>query len=1128
MGERSGDDTSIVGDNTSGTSGESPESAQINTSTALSKKFKLLAHGPDSGLTALATLNNPWTDTEWGSTKVADLRHVFAPHVKNEHFFCLRDKSIVPEDMLVTDYFEETAPTVEPNEKGEADGADAEKSGLLSEPSSLKLPPHNIIYVKDKPAAEAAKTTAVDALKKAFMIKFIDKTKEASTGSIQSSDLSADMSTIQLGALRQFINMSSDRSRHEFCLGDGTSVSDSMMLKTYISKGDVPSDIDSDLPILTVYFQKVGRKSIFAEASEEMKNLGKIDPKTDLGFDPGNAKPVTNHDLGSKAADLSKLGFQESFLSSLADVRAMKYLTPAELDEIQWDTVLGNCNVMYGWKFDLNTMSVKRAPQPAFQLREGLNLTKDSDMKPVEEINASKAEVVQATTSAEGDNTETKDGGEDGEEGGDEESKQEEKKPKSANGFISKRKKPVALPNFCVVDDSKIEITLVSSTLEESMAKNNFTASSFEVGGSANIKGVDIGASGGTGKRDEEGEGERSTNVETLMIGNYRFPRASVFLRAEDLEPTEGLAAAIEKVRLTKSLDHLKALYDNYGHFFCEEVLIGGRLQTTRATKISDKYSEKRAKSQFKAQVGVAISVPQVASINSKYSTEKGRDEEKSQQEIHANDSITFEATGGNTILATNPPRWTESVLDYRNWRVIERGGLTPLGQVLGRCSKYEVRQARAWFTQAVPFLSKYISIPESRVVQVRLKLNSKIPGLHRINGQLFDNDVCHYLGHQYGKYVRPIRIGLDLRETVREQLEQKAPATSNRMSPLEALTILTPGGLLYQGAKLIGDVAVTSDISLVFKEVSTTEEIPLFTPARIQAPVALQYDESHLATGITKDKYRETVWNMIVPYGEWLQHDSLVMLTSAAGKRNDDNVWLTIYRNAQGHFMPAMTSSGDASFWRIQKRETGKGAEISESNSISLVWRFSDQTAGFRDFYDDSFGRRTFIKPKDVKEDELHLKLPFPGFQKTAAKQRSELESDGLPMIMSQIGSDEAFLQPLAISSKISEGSQKFTYNLHATNFRIDLVGNSGLGELEDYMTLGLNQSLTQTFEEVLSKRTEIIKRAKDVDDIVGDVMDKVDQVGSALLGPVFPMVSSPAKNIISKAVGIFKDIFG
>ena len=44
--------------------------------------------------------------------------------------------------------------------------------------------------------------------------------------------------------------------------------------------------------------------------------------------------------------------------------------------------------------------------------------------------------------------------------------------------------KPNAMPSFTVYDESKVEISLVSSELQESMARNNFTATSFEAGGS--------------------------------------------------------------------------------------------------------------------------------------------------------------------------------------------------------------------------------------------------------------------------------------------------------------------------------------------------------------------------------------------------------------------------------------------------------------------------------------------------------------------------------------------------------------------------------------------------------------------------------------------------------------------
>lgn len=68
------------------------------------------------------------------------------------------------------------------------------------------------------------------------MVKFVNKGKETSTGSMQSSELAGDMNTVQQRVLRPYVNMSSDHSRHEFCLRDGTSVSDSMVLKTYLSR----------------------------------------------------------------------------------------------------------------------------------------------------------------------------------------------------------------------------------------------------------------------------------------------------------------------------------------------------------------------------------------------------------------------------------------------------------------------------------------------------------------------------------------------------------------------------------------------------------------------------------------------------------------------------------------------------------------------------------------------------------------------------------------------------------------------------------------------------------------------------------------------------------------------------
>lgn len=79
-------------------------------------------------------------------------------------------------------------------------------------------------------------------------------------------------------------------------------------------------------------------------------------------------------------------------------------------------------------------------------------------------------------------------------------------------------------------------------------------------------------------------------------------------------------------------------------------------------------------------------------------------------------------------------------MLDHCNWRVIERSGLTPIGQVKGRCSAVGIRRARAWFTQTVPYLFKY------RYFRVKGNSgHSKAPQLNQQEGRNFDRDACRY-----------------------------------------------------------------------------------------------------------------------------------------------------------------------------------------------------------------------------------------------------------------------------------------------------------------------------------------------------------------------------------------------
>ena len=70
---------------------------------------------------------------------------------------------------------------------------------------------------------------------------------------------------------------------------------------------------------------------------------------------------------------------------------------------------------------------------------------------------------------------------------------------------------------------------------------------------------------------------------------------------------------------------------------------------------------------------------------------------------------------------------------DFNNWRVIDQQGLIPLVDVIAQVPNYSL--VKSWFLKAVPKLSEYIVIPESRRLHVRFKASGDA-ALSRISGQ--------------------------------------------------------------------------------------------------------------------------------------------------------------------------------------------------------------------------------------------------------------------------------------------------------------------------------------------------------------------------------------------------------
>ncbi|CAE6424444.1 unnamed protein product [Rhizoctonia solani] len=437
---------------------------------------------------------------------------------------------------------------------------------------------------------------------------------------------------------------------------------------------------------------------------------------------------------------------------------------------------------------------------------------------------------------------------------------------------------------------------------------------------------------------------------------------------------------------------------------------------------MTETSEETSSKEQFKVSVGVAVQTP-FASASVKTSREEGSAQQHGTTTADSKEKLVFEATGGNTLLATNPDSWSASLSDYSNWRAIKRDELSSLSDAISQIDGYA--EVLMWFSQAVPALSKYVQIPPSRSLTFRLKTMADGARMKRVLGE----GVHKYLGHNPSRIPELVHVGVDPLYASDRLVSEFQPGLVDKGWPVLDLTAFTKPRYLSQSSGL-------------------------FTPRKTQAPVLIPYTGKITAEKPTDDKtkadlkdfdnvYKQTVWKFEVPDGDVMVHESRVSITSLG---SDLNPTLSVFRTEQGVFLPAMTSQDGPSYWRVLRSDptARAGDPIRDGDTIRLSWRFSDQTAGFRDFYDDTFGRRRFSKP-DESSDALYLKVPYPPFS----------NSSDTTLVLSPAETDKPVVEPLKVvpppGASYSEGLM--CYNLHDVSFRLDFVGSDAVGETRDYM---------------------------------------------------------------------------
>ncbi|KAK6523188.1 hypothetical protein TWF694_006082 [Orbilia ellipsospora] len=659
-----------------------------------------------------------------------------------------------------------------------------------------------------------------------------------------------------------------------------------------------------------------------------------------------------------------------------------------------------------------------------------------------------------------------------------------------ANAPAATSQKITGIPNFVVNDNSKIEIETVEHEFGMSLAENHFDTTTVEVSGSGVVE--DVSAGGSVGHTEDKSGGSSSINktFHKKYIATYKFPRATIYLNSEDLQPTEDLKQSLDVLNQTKDINVMRYIHKTYGQLFCHQVLIGACLRSTKELDVTQSGSETITKERFKTNVGAAVAFPGVASFSTNISNEQGNSSQAGTQTKDDKETIVFVATGGNTILGTNPPLWSISALDYRNWRIIGRDSLSPIVSAISRMKRFE--DVNKWFMSAVPKLMERMIVPDTRVLDVRLRVRggTENTAISRITG----SQVQTYFAHDPAYPPKPIHTGIKTKTVTKTPTEAEL---TKMMSDIQSNTdpqfdpaMLLVGAFGLQGIVLAASLTTNKkespvvDLTKYTSQVTLKYEDAMFFPASIQAPVLLPRTLKNTSLGdASKDDLNKTMWRFEIPTGSYLSTESLISVKSWA---NEAFHHLTVYRNEQGIFMPAITDSYNPSVWRVEKLSGVAGSSIIKTGDIMrLCWRFSDQKSGFRDFQDDIYGRLRYTKPEEIASDTLYFKVPWPRFENMNAE-------SGVSLLMSTNSSNKPFWESINTLPSRSSNRKNSKLELHDVQFRIDYCDEETVEGKKDFMFQ--NTSTAAQTETEMSKTS-----SKSVD-------TKVSRVQKSTLDPFGP----------------------
>lgn len=189
----------------------------------------------------------------------------------------------------------------------------------------------------------------------------------------------------------------------------------------------------------------------------------------------------------------------------------------------------------------------------------------------------------------------------------------------------------------------------------------------------------------------------------------------TLFLDSRSLELAPDFEQALRDAQTEQDLYKVQ---DMYGEFFSSRVQLGGRLFATEDAESSESSS---SASQIKAmKVAAAASLGgwgvSVGVSGGHAESEAGQG---AQAEGSASKSLTWQANGGDTLLANRPAEWSPTVAYHWNWRVTKQDHIANILDVASQINGmgWLPEHAKKWGVEVDPDAldsNRFISRPAS------------------------------------------------------------------------------------------------------------------------------------------------------------------------------------------------------------------------------------------------------------------------------------------------------------------------------------------------------------------------------------------------------------------------------